>query len=236
MNISKLFSIPESYKKQLKNYSLKDFILVFLVYSLLLLTMFFSGILIKKAPEINSTFLGITINFSFVILILIVLKIKKEKICSIGLREGNLRLSLILGIIFSVILFFCNCLLNIIFEHQHFISASKIVENFFYYFSVGLCEEILFRGFILTRIHSITKNIFFDIFITGILFVLFHFPFRMVAYSLSFTNFITNYSNILDLFITNCILAFIRIRSDNIYGSILPHWISDLSYSIVTHI
>ena len=63
-----------------------------------------------------------------------------------------------------------------------------------------------------------------------------HFPFRMIAYNLSFIQFITNYPYLLDLLITNCILSYIRIKSDNLYGSILPHWISDFSYSIVSHI
>lgn len=235
MKFKNVISIPQSYNKQIRYYSLKDSAFAFSVYCLYFVTMFFSGFMIKRFPSINTIYLGITINILFVILVLFILKIKNEKISSLGLKGGKLKLSLILGIILSFILFFFNCLSNVIFEHQKFIALSKIVIYIFYYLSVGLCEEVLFRGYILTRLHSITKNIILDIVITGILFVFIHFPFRLTAYNLSFIKFITNYSYMLDLFITNCILSFIRIRSDNIYGSILPHWISDLSYSIVTH-
>lgn len=236
MKLKSIFSVPQSYKKQIKDYSLKDLFFVFLIYFLYLCAMFFSGLIIKKFPNINTIYMGTTINILFVLLVLLILKIKKEKLSSLGLQGGYLKLSLILGITLSIILFFCNCLSNIIFEEQKFISLPKIIENIFYFLSVGLCEEILFRGYILTRLHSITKKIMLDIIITGILFVFMHFPFRMIIYNLSFINFICNYPYIIDLFITHCILTFIRIRSDNIYGSILPHWISDFSYSIVSHI
>ena len=52
----------------------------------------------------------------------------------------------------------------------------------------------------------------------------------------SFIEFITNAPYILDLFITHLILSYVRIKSDSLYGTIIPHWISDLAYRIVTHI
>lgn len=31
-------------------------------------------------------------------------------------------------------------------------------------------------------------------------------------------------------------MAYIRIKSDSLYGAILPHWVSDFAYRIVIHI
>ena len=72
--------------------------------------------------------------------------------------------------------------------------------------------------------------------VTGVLFVLMHFPFKMVAYDMSFLEIISNVRYIADLFITHLILAYIRIKSDSLYGAILPHWVSDFAYRIVIHI
>ena len=105
-----------------------------------------------------------------------------------------------------------------------------------YFFTVGLTEEVMFRGYLETRLHALTKHIWMDVIITGVLFVLMHFPFRMRAYSVSFIEFITNAPYILDLFITHLILSYVRIKSDSLYGAIIPHWISDFAYRIVTHI
>lgn len=142
---------------------------------------------------------------------------------------------MILGGGLTAWVFFCNCLSEVLFENQKFISLSKIFIYAVFYFTVGLAEEVLFRGYLETRLHALTKHIFLDVIFTGVLFVLMHFPYKCIAYNLSFLDFICNARYIADLFITHLIWSFIRIKSDCLYGTILPHWISDLAYNIVTH-
>ena len=43
-------------------------------------------------------------------------------------------------------------------------------------------------------------------------------------------------SNLATYIASNLILAYIRIKSDSLYGAILPHWVSDFAYRIVIHI
>lgn len=236
MKFNNVFSIPESYKTNLESYSTKDAILAFASLLLYISVMLLCGLVAGHVSDYIYILIASGINILFVILVFLFLKIQNNNILTLGLIGGNIKLSLILGISLSFILFFCNCISNVLFSGQHFISIQRIILNVFYYFTVGLCEEVLFRGYIQIRIHVITKNIIIDLIITGILFVFFHFPFRFVYYNLSFIKFITNYSYILNLFFTHIILSLIRIRSDNIWGSIIPHWISNLSYSIVSHI
>ena len=94
----------------------------------------------------------------------------------------------------------------------------------------------MFRGYIETRLHGYTKRIYLDVLLTGIMFLFMHYPFRMVAYHMTFGDLFTNVQYMLDLFITHLILSYIRIKSDSLYGAIIPHWISDLAYRIVTHV
>ena len=164
------------------------------------------------------------------------LVIKKQGVETVGLKKGNIKLSLIMGIVLAVILFFCNCLSNIIFEGQVFVPFKTILIYIIYFFTVGLCEEVIFRGYILTRLYGMVRNVFIDILLAGVFFVLMHFPFRMIAYNMSFFELAANASYMTDLFVTSLVLSFIRVKSDSLYGAIIPHWISDLSYSIVTHI
>ena len=58
----------------------------------------------------------------------------------------------------------------------------------------------------------------------------------LVAYQMSFVEFITNVDRVSDLFITGLWLSYIRIKTNSLYGAILPHWMSDLAYDIVTHV
>ncbi|MBR2256169.1 MAG: CPBP family intramembrane metalloprotease [Blautia sp.] len=101
---------------------------------------------------------------------------------------------------------------------------------------MALSEELVFRGYILTRLYGLVKSVYVDMLIAALLFVLMHFPYRMAAYQMSFVEFITNVDRISDLFITGLWLSYIRIRTNSLYGAILPHWMSDLAYDIVTHI
>lgn len=228
--------VPDSYKHVISKYSRLDAFFAFLLFILYTAALFCTGFIFNYVSKLQITFFGMFINLLFSGIVILFVLIRKQGLDTLGITKGNLKLSLLLGSILALILFFCNCLSNIIFEGQTFIAARSIILNIFYYFTVALCEEILFRGYIQTRLHGITHNICIDIFVSGLMFVFMHYPFRMIAYNLSFKDFVTNLPFLLDLFITHLILSFIRIKSNNIYGSIIPHWISDLSYSIVTHL
>lgn len=231
-----VLKIPDSYTDKVKKYSMADFFLAILLFFLYCLEMIISGLIEKDVSNFEITVIGGVVNICFVLIVFAFLFVRKQGIDTIGLKGGNIKLSLLMGFVLSAILFFCNCLSNIIFEGQQLLSIDKIVVNIFYFFTVGLCEEVMFRGYIGTRLFGLINNVYVATVLTGLLFVLMHFPFRMVAYHMTFIELATNYTYMMDLFVTHLILSFIRIKSDSLYGAILPHWISDLSYSIVTHI
>lgn len=234
--IKSFFSIPDTYIHKIENYSVVDAVMTVGLFFLYCLAMIFSGLIVNLVSNFAMTVIGGVINLCFVCIVFGLLFLRKQGVETIGLKNGNIRLSLIMGTVLAAILFFCNCLSNIIFEGQQFISIDKIVINILYFYTVGLGEEVIFRGYIGTRLFGFTKNVYVVTVLTGILFVLMHFPFRMVAYHMTFMQLATNFPYMIDLFVTHLILSFIHIKSDSLYGAILPHWVSDLSYSIVTHL
>lgn len=233
--LRKIFEVPDSYRNLVNSFGKEEAFIAIVLFALYCMDMALSGILVNYVSGNQITYIGGVTNLVFIGIVLLILKVRKQGIETIGLSKGNIKLSLIMGIILAVILFFCNCLSNILFEKQSFIPLKDIVIYILYFFTVGLVEEVMFRGYIETRLHGYTKRIYIDVLLTGILFLLMHFPFRMVAYNMSFWDLITNLRYMLDLFITHLILSFIRIKSDCLYGAIIPHWISDLAYRIVTH-
>lgn len=233
--LKNLFEVPDSYRNLVNRFGKADAFIAIVLFALYCIDMAVSGILVNYVSTNQITYIGGLTNLVFVGIVLLTLKIRRQGIETIGLRKGNIKLSLIMGITLAVILFFCNCLSNILFEEQSFIPIKEIMIYILYFFTVGLVEEVMFRGYIETRLHGYTKRIYLDVLLTGILFLLMHYPFRMVAYHMSFLDLITNVQYMLDLFITHLILSFIRIKSDSLYGAIIPHWISDLAYRIVTH-
>ena len=201
--LRKIFEVPDSYRNLVNSFGKEEAFIAIVLLALYCMDMALSGILVDYVSADQITYIGGVTNLVFVGIILLILKVRKQGIETIGLRKGNIKLSLIMGIVLAVIL---------------------------YFFTVGLVEEVMFRGYIETRLHGYTKRIYIDIILTGILFLLMHYPFRIVAYNMSFWDLITNVRYMLDLFITHLILSFIRIKSDCLYGAIIPHWISDLAY------
>ena len=234
--IKKIFEVPESYMQSVKHYSIKDTAMAIGLFILYCGALVVSGLVNKYLTDLEKTVSGAIINSCFVGVVLLFLVIKKQGFETVGLKKGNIKLSLIMGIVLAVILFFCNCLSNIIFEGQVFIPFKTILIYIIYFFTVSLCEEVIFRGYILTRLYGMVRNVFIDILLAGVFFVLMHFPFRMIAYNMSFFELAANVPYMIDLFVTSVVLSFIRVKSDSLYGAIIPHWISDLSYSIITHI
>ena len=57
------------------------------------------------------------------VLVLLCLKMRYQGIETIGLKEGNIRLSFVLGGTLAAILFFCNCLSNVLFSEDNNIPA-----------------------------------------------------------------------------------------------------------------
>lgn len=234
--IKTIFTVPDSYKEKIAEYKKVDAAMAMGVFLLYCMAMVFLGLIADYVSGLMITVTGATVNLIFVGIVIAFLNIRKQGLETIGLKGGNMQMSLIFGAILSAFLFFCNCLSNVLFAGMQFIPLLDILINFFYYFTVALCEEVIFRGYIGTRLHGIFKNMWVVVFITGILFVLMHFPFRMVAYQMTFMELATNYPYMLDLFITHLILSYIHMKSDSLTGAILPHWVSNLSHSIVTYL
>jgi len=68
-----------------------------------------SGIIVQYISQLQITIIGGGINVFFVVLVLLCLKMRHQGIETIGLKEGNIRLSFVLGGTLAAFLFFCNC-------------------------------------------------------------------------------------------------------------------------------
>ena len=99
---------------------------------------------------------------------------------------------------------------------------------------MSLSEEVVFRGYMNTRISGIIKKQWIVIIVVGLLFTLMHFPYRMIAYGMSLSELtIGNLFWLIDLFIMHVVLSFIYAKTKSLYGAIIPHWISNLASTIV---
>lgn len=230
-----LHSNPE-YENKIKKYEKKDGILALILFGIFVLFYSIIAVLQIQVSFIKDNILvvGCIINILIIIITILFVKIKHQKLDTIGLYKGKWKTSCIIGIVLASIYFFNNCLSNLI-NGSSLVSIKEIVILLIYYLLISLCEEIAFRGYIGTRIYGLIKKKWIAIIAVGFLFIIMHFPYRMIAYGMTISELtIGNLSWIFDLLITHIIFNFIYLKTDSLYGSIIPHWISNLAYNIVS--
>lgn len=233
--MNKFLKFNEDYERNIVKYTRKDGWLAILLFFIFITCYAVLAILNNKFKLVsdNITLVGLIFNILLVVVALLFVKLNKNSLDTIGLYKGKWKKSFIVGIVLAAIFFINNCGVYLMNGYK-LIDIKEIAFFAIYFLSVSLCEELVFRGYINTRINGLIKNKWFAIVCSGILFVIMHFPYRMIAYGMSLeTLTIGSFSWILDLFITHCILSFVYIKTNSIYGSVIPHWISNLSYSIV---
>ena len=220
------------YNDNLKTYDKKDGMLAVLLFAIIIIMYALVGILYKNNSFIkdNIKIIGCLFNLLLIIVTIIFVKLRKQGLETIGLK-GRWKLSIILGGVLSLFYFYCNCLDHLI-NGEKLISITSILFLMVYFLLVATCEEFVFRGFIGTRLNGLIKNKYIVVLITGLLFVIMHFPYRMTAANMSLSDFDIGW--LINLFIFHLIMSFIYMKTNSIYGSIIPHWISDLAYEIVS--
>lgn len=231
----KLLKVDEDYKCNISIYGKKDGVLALILFLIIAIFYAILGILNNKVDFIHKNIMmtGCISNLLMIIVTILFVKFNKQKLCTIGLVRGKWIISIIIGILLGIFYFYNNYASRLL-EGYHLPSVSKIIFLIIYFFLVALCEEVVFRGYIGTRINSLVKNRYLSILLTGILFVLMHFPYRMIAYKMSLYDlFINNGGWLLNLLFFHVVMNFIYSRTNSLYGSIIPHWLSDLGYDIL---
>lgn len=231
----KILQADRGYESNLKQYTRKDGILSFVLFGIMILNYSILAVLQTKIEIIkeNIILVGCIFNALMIVITILFIKLDKQRLETIGLYKGKWKSSIIIGIILAVFLFYSNCSYNLI-NGSKLISIQDMLILLIYYLLVAVCEEIVFRGYIGTRIYGLIKKKWLAIFVVGILFIIMHFPYRMIAYGMTLSDLtIKNFSWIIDLFITHIIFNFIYLKTNSLYGAIIPHWMSNFAYNII---
>ncbi len=218
-----------------QQYTKNDGILALLLFGVFIILYSILAILeinIKVIKD-NIVIVGCILNGLLILGTMLFIKIRKQGLDSIGLYNGNWKKSCLLGMILGLVLFFNNCGIYLL-QGKKMIEIHKVFVYVIYFFLVSLSEEMAFRGYMNTRISGIIKKQWVATIVVGLLFTIMHFPYRMIAYGMSFSELtIDNMFWLIDLFITHIVLSFIYLKTKSLYGAVIPHWISNLANTIV---
>ncbi len=231
----KLFQRNKAYRENVEKYTTSNAISAIVLFAVMCLeyAVLALGSIHCAFIKNNITIAGCIANILMILVVLLLLNLKNEKIQTIGLCCGNWKWSVLVGCIFAAIVFFNNCISHLI-GGAELVPLNKICLLVFYYFTVSMCEEFVFRGYIGTRLYGIITKPVICICVNGILFILMHFPYRIIAYGMSFSDLtVNNLGWIIDLFVTHVILTLIYQKTNSLLGAIIPHWASNLAYDLI---
>ena len=171
---TKLFASDESYKEMISKYTKTDGILAITMYAILMLVYYFMGVIFIQ----KKLYLGIPVGFLIIVSCIALVLIRKQKLDTIGFTFKNIKKSLLLGVVFGIL--FPLLKIDYILNGCKIISVNKALYYIFYFFIVvALSEEVIFRGYIQTRIYGLIKNDILAVIVTGFMFYAMHLPYQM---------------------------------------------------------
>lgn len=232
----KILKTNKEYENNVKQYTRKDGILSLLLFGIMIANYSILAVLQINFEFIKENILlvGCIFNFLIICITILFIKLNKQSLETIGLCKGKWKNSILMGILLASFLFYNNCLSHLI-NGSHFSTLQEILMLWVYYLFVAVCEETVFRGYIGTRIYGLIKQRWIAVFMAGVLFIIMHFPYRMIAYGMTLSDLtIKNLSWIIDLFVTHLVFNFIYLKTNSLYGAIIPHWMSNFAYSIIS--
>lgn len=172
----------------------------------------------------------------FLICIAIVLR-KKQGISSLGLGREHIGRSCKMGLACAAVIVFLNGVLPGILHNGSLAAPGSLLMWLLYYMIlIALPEEVIFRGYLLTRMEAGMGSAKKAVLLSGLLFVLIHIPYQLIASGMHSVAYLLN-GNLVTLFMTfiwHLVFCWIFKKSRSLYGVILLHGFMDWSNVLFT--
>ena len=180
------------FNQEVSKHGKKDAVIALCFFVFMLLSSLVPGIIMRASGvgfQLDHLSLLIFFAVNLAVALAIIL-IKYKNIASIGLGKKKIGSALRLGFAFSLIPIAISVALGLIngWGANPLGSVVLILLMFLFY---AACEDIIFIGFIQTRLYGLFKTDKVAIFVGGALFTLIHIPIRLVANGFSVVEFMT---------------------------------------------
>ena len=219
-------NINLQYKADVSKYQKKDAIIAICLWVILMLLYAVAGMF----GGLYATITNIILPIACIAIVLI----RRQGISSLGFRKKNFWPSFGVGLLCGIIaIIFNNGVLPAVIYGWKFEPFGFLLYRFLYQLvAIALFEEIIFRGYIQTRLYGIFKKDVSVVLMGGLLFVLMHIPFQIAS-----GNMIFGLSLVIWLattFIWHIVFNVLFRKFYSIYGVILFHalmnWSGDIFY------
>ena len=167
------------YKDEVLQYTKKDALhaLLFTVYISLLIAAYWVLMNAFRVDGIEGQLTGIVLVMIALFPLFFVVRAKKQGLRSIGLHLCKWKQMLGVGLFFvAVLMMLFNGLLPGLLAGWQFLPAQIIVWLVIYQLIMAFWEDVIFVGYVQTRIYGLIKKDMPAIFVGGLIFAVFHYP------------------------------------------------------------
>lgn len=153
---------------------------------------------------------------------------RKQNLSTIGISKKNIGMSLVIGFVLSIIIIIDKKVISTISLSTVSNNLALIVMKIIHYLIfISLTEEIVFRGYIGSRI---SQNKKLSTLITGILFSIAHIPFQLAIYQINLLEYINSAGlQLLLIILAHYILQWLYSKYNNFAGPTLIHFVLDFT-------
>ena len=224
---------PE-YQENIASYTPADGCFALALYAAFLLVCYGLAVFASRFLYIreNILFFGALAYWCMIGITYLLMRLRKQGLSSVGLVGGRWILSCLMGIVVAVISFMGNGGFTMIQSHP-IISIKEIAHLILYFLTIALCEELVFRGFIGTRINGLIKKRWIAIVTISVFFAFSHLLIRAAALNISILDLLfEQWMWLAELFVLHIIWNFIYLKTNSLAGPILSHWAINLAFEV----
>lgn len=215
-----------SYIETVKKYKKEDAQIALLLYTLLIVAYIVGGLFDVSIFGVRLIFL---INLVFPIACIVIVMLRKQGLSSIGITKQNALKSLLAGTVAGVLfIFVASVIPAILFGWAAMPIFPILISLCYQLFIIVLSEEIIFRGYIQTRLYGIAKNDISAVLTGAVLFALFHAPYQLASGRKSAAD-IFFYVWLLSTFVYHILFNMLFRKYNAIYASVVFHALGNIT-------
>ncbi|MDR1687583.1 MAG: CPBP family intramembrane metalloprotease [Clostridiales bacterium] len=190
--IKKILTTDPSYKQMTMAYNKIEAVLAVGLYICVIVLYLAAGYIGMIS---GSNLIAIFANVLLAAMVLVIIRIRKQKFSTVGFTLSHFKRSLIIGAVAGLILSICANIIPTILSGGQWMGFDSIPWNFFYMLVIiAFIEELVFRGYIQTRLYGAIKSDAAAVIVGSVLFMGMHIPFQL---------FNRNDGNLIDFFAAN---------------------------------
>lgn len=227
----------EKYNEITKKFNKKDGLLALLliVFHFVSLFMFARRKTSSSAGIVSMEIFTQVMIFASILLIVVILLlvIRKQKPNTIGFTFRKIIPSILSALLLISIFILFIIILKLVTEGSIKLNNAIRLQNWVLYISselisVAILEEVIYRGFAIPRLRSLFKNRWAAMIVSGILFSLVH-----TVTSLTIWGTFDNWGKLVYTFFFHIIASLLYEKNGNLNGSILLHFLGNVSSFIL---